>query len=98
MGFHVRIATPASPPPPAQRKTKKLDPVLANIHQSSLLLVQHQSASIQPSSQSVHQSLPVTRLAQDHKIVRVSHHPWFEFAAFVHLPVELVQIGVGQKR
>src|SRR6185295_243966 len=97
--LHMRVATPTSALlAPTDAETQELNSLLADIHPSGFRFVEGQAARIEPSFYSFQQLCPATRAAENDKVIRIPHHPRFEFFAFVNLFVQPVQIQVGQQR
>ena len=67
------------------------------IHQPGLFFVEFQPSRGQPFSQPLAQHLPLSRLAQDDKIIRISHQDWLAFDLFVDRPIQRVEVEIGQQ-
>src|SRR5206468_8612445 len=88
--------TPSLAPPHAKPKELEVFPLAA--HHSGLLLIQFEPAGRHPSVDSLHQALPLSLPAEDHKVVGVSNHLRLEFTALVYGLIQSIQIQICQKR
>ena len=73
LGFHMRIPSAAhSRGLPAHAETQEVKPFPA-VHQPGLFFVEFEAARCQPAGEPFAQALPLSRCAQDDKVIGVAH-------------------------